>query len=361
MVTYDARPSSYTQMTTMAEWEAFLQACGIFDGIDGTTSFVPSLDTGGRNAVVSAGSCVIKGQLWRADAPVSTAIPAASAQNRVDMLVLQLNRAASTSPAILQPVVVAGASGSTNPPALTQNASGIWQIPVATWTSTSAGALTGLTDIRQLSGRTVVSMTSTYHPSPVHPRLGFEVDSGKVLFWNGTTWSSPQLITQTDPTDLTNNNLGGPQRISAIYNIPANDMKAGTVFEIDVPWTCQMQGQTLQLGLSVDGAAAFAVSETIGAAIVTPGVGLNGWTKVSVQCQSSGAGGTALLACYGMVRQNASNVLFSNSAVMCARPQDAAAFDTTVAHNIRINTLWGGSAAGQTVTGYGSKCVRLGP
>jgi len=81
---------------------------------------------------------------------VSTPIPVASAQNRIDRLVLRLNRGASTSPTVVQPVVITGTpSGSPIEPPLVQTPTGLYDIPVCSWTSTSAGALTGLVDERQ--------------------------------------------------------------------------------------------------------------------------------------------------------------------------------------------------------------------
>jgi hypothetical protein len=118
----------------------------------------PSLDTGGRNAVIQSGNCIIKGQLWRCDAAVSTPIPAASAQNRIDRLVIQYNRAATTSPTVIQLVVITGTPGSSpSEPPLTQTPTGLFQIPICSWTSASSGALTGLLDERQFS-------VDTWHP-----------------------------------------------------------------------------------------------------------------------------------------------------------------------------------------------------
>ncbi len=153
MVTYDARPSAFTQLTATADWESLMAAAGVRDGVDQTSSLVPTLDTSGRNAVIAAGNCVIKGMLWRCDAPVNTAIPAASASNRIDRLVLRMNRGASTSPTVIQPVVITGTpSGSPTEPPLVQTPSGIWDIPISSWTSASNGTLTGLLDERQYTG-----------------------------------------------------------------------------------------------------------------------------------------------------------------------------------------------------------------
>lgn len=153
MVTYDARPSAFTQLTATSDWEYLLAAAGIRDGVDQFSSLTPTLDSSGRNAVIGAGNCVIKGMLWRCDAPVNTAIPAASASNRIDRLVLRLNRGASTSPTVIQPVIITGTpSGSPAEPPLVQTPAGFWDIPISSWTSASNGSISGLLDERQYTG-----------------------------------------------------------------------------------------------------------------------------------------------------------------------------------------------------------------
>lgn len=153
MVTYDARPSAFTQLTATSDWEYLLAAAGVRDGVDQFSSLTPTLDTSGRNAVMGAGNCIIKGMLWRCDAPVSTAIPAASASNRIDRLVLRLNRGASSSPTVIQPTIITGTpSGSPAEPPLTQTPAGVWDIPICSWTSVSNGTLVGLLDERQYTG-----------------------------------------------------------------------------------------------------------------------------------------------------------------------------------------------------------------
>lgn len=150
MVIYDARPSSFTQLSTTSEWEFFHSVLGGKDGVDGPSAFTASFDVPGRNIVVAAGNAVIKGQLWRADASFSTAIPAASAQNRIDRLVLRLNRGATTAPTVIVPTVITGTpSGSPVLPALTRTPTGLWDMPICFWTSASSGALSGLTDNRE--------------------------------------------------------------------------------------------------------------------------------------------------------------------------------------------------------------------
>jgi hypothetical protein len=157
VATFDARPSAFTQLATTGDWEALLSMAAVVSGgaaIDASvgSAMVPSLDTPGRNAVLADGNALIKGQLWRCDASVSVPIPAASAQNRIDRLVLRLTRGAATAATVIVPTVVTGTpSGSPVIPPLVQTTSGIWDYPVSHWTATSAGALTTLVDDRRLT------------------------------------------------------------------------------------------------------------------------------------------------------------------------------------------------------------------
>ncbi len=154
MAVFDARPSAFTQMTTTGEWEYLISAGGINSGVDLSvgSAMNPTLDTPGRNAVIADGIVTIKGQLWRCDAPVSTPIPAASAQNRIDRLVLRLTRGATTSATVVTPTVITGTpSGSPVKPPIVQTTTGIYDVPISSWTATSAGALTTLFDERMIA------------------------------------------------------------------------------------------------------------------------------------------------------------------------------------------------------------------
>jgi|SRR5215831_4164960 len=157
MAIIDARPSAFTQLSITSEWEALLSCAGLPEGaVDGQAALghwlTPSLDIPGRNIVIDSGQVVVKGMLWRCDAPVSTPIAAASAQNRIDRLVLRLTRGASTSATVIVPTIIQGTpSGSPAIPAITQTLTGIWDLPVCFWNANSNGTLTNLLDERRFT------------------------------------------------------------------------------------------------------------------------------------------------------------------------------------------------------------------
>lgn len=232
MVTYDARPTTFTPLTTQFEWEKLFEIMGIFDGV-GPVDFTPSPPAGGSISV-GAGTCVIKGQLWRADAAVSTPLPGnpSAGMSRADLLVIQYNRAASSSPAVVQLLIVTGAPAASNPaiPPLTQNpvgtgGTGVWQIPVAQWTVNNAGTISGFKDIRQFCGRTTALMTSVARPNMTYTRLGLETDTGYLLLYdqNVPGWRGIGPKNQILPSGNTVTNVALSPLFSA-FVIPANDV-----------------------------------------------------------------------------------------------------------------------------------------
>jgi hypothetical protein len=173
---------------------------------------------------------------------------------------------------------------------------------------------------------------------------------------DGFAGTFPQV--QSDTGTNTNANQVSATRISAIYTIPAG-VPAGTEYELIVPWSATMESQTLQMGLSLDGSSSFSGSDTIGGAIVGAGVGLLGTIRVRLRIATAGAGGTADVFVDGVVGQSGANALFTNRGSLVGQDRGLS-YDTTISHTMRVNTLWGAAAAGQTVSGFGSRNSRYG-
>lgn len=188
----NAFPTAASTLSTMAQWEKFftgMSADGVIPGV--LNELVPSLNAGARTAVLGTGAAEIRG--FHVDNPsaTSTAIPAADAQNRIDRLVLRLDRTASEADDWIKPFVIEGApSNSPQIPALSQTSGGNYDIPIARWTATSTGSLTGLVDERVFAAASPVEFRSDARPSPTLRRIGFERDTGKVMWANGTAWST---------------------------------------------------------------------------------------------------------------------------------------------------------------------------
>ena len=180
-------------VSTMPEWEAYWVgglggASGVMAGKAGELS--PSINSGSRQVSTATGAAFVRG--FYVENPSSTftaSVPAASAADRVDRLVLRLDRTAVTAADWLKPVIVQGTSGSATPPALQTSETGSYDEPIGRWTTKADGTLAGLVDERRLSGGQFLGFRSTARPPASPPRQGFELDTGKPMYADGTSWN----------------------------------------------------------------------------------------------------------------------------------------------------------------------------
>lgn len=187
-----------TSITTIGEWENYFRALNMSGVIRGIGNELGgSLNSGARTAVLATGAAMLRGFHKPVTAPTGTAIPAASAQNRVDRLVVRLDRAAGTAANFIKPVVIQGTSGSSTPPAMQSSDSGQWDLQICRWTSQADGGLSGLVDERYWSDQ---SFWSWARPPATPHRFGVELDGGIKLMWaHGDAWSP---IGAVDTDDL---------------------------------------------------------------------------------------------------------------------------------------------------------------
>jgi hypothetical protein len=176
-------------MTTAAQWEDVFTA-GLGNGVipGNGSGLAGSLDTAGRNAVIGTGAAIIQAYCKPISAPTSTPIPAPSTQNRIDRLVLRLDRSQTLPANWIVPTVITGAPGaSPQEPPLQQTPTGLFDLPIFSWTSTSAGALVNPVPEQYFIAR-VLSGLSTARPSMSGPGILLESDTGAVAMWNGSGW-----------------------------------------------------------------------------------------------------------------------------------------------------------------------------
>jgi hypothetical protein len=189
-----ARPCSFTQLTLDSEWEDIIKCLGLRSGILGDPSgsaAAASFDVPGRHIVLAPCKVVIQGRLWETDANVSTAIPAASGSDRIDRLVLRLDRAAGSAGAVVQAVVLEGTpSGSPVAPSPSYTSGGTYDVKVASWRSKSDGTLTSLTDERSFFSPGIPVCTSATRPDYFDTDgLAYESDTKSIIAWDGSAWS----------------------------------------------------------------------------------------------------------------------------------------------------------------------------
>jgi hypothetical protein len=182
-----------TLLTTAAQWESFFVAgmggaTGIAQGVG--SGFVGSLNSGTRSAVVATGAAMVRGFYVNGGSSVSTSIPAASTQNRIDRLVLRLDRTASAAGNWILPVVIAGTpSASPQLPALATSLTGAYDTPICHWLSGSNGSLGTIVDDRVFMGQQTLAFKSTGRPPATVIGLGIETDTGKILQSDGSAWN----------------------------------------------------------------------------------------------------------------------------------------------------------------------------
>lgn len=174
----------------------------------------------------------------------------------------------------------------------------------------------------------------------------------------GLTGSLPAVITDTTTPAASNNTVAAA--ITASYTIPANDSKAGTVYEIEVPFNGTAEGQTIQWGVLLDSTSRSGT--TIGSAFFSLGAAFDGHVKARMLVRNTGAAGQVDFSVSGGVgltgtRSSGTN---NNNAYLSA-VQANVAHDTTVSHTLAVYAVFGAAAAGQLVTGHGSVFTRKGP
>lgn len=196
-----AYPTPATALETMAQWESFftgLSLSGVVPGVGSNLS--PSLNSGARTVGTASGAAMVRGFYTNAPSATSHAVPAADSQNRIDRLVLRLDRTAVTAADWVKPEIITGTpSSSPAVPSLTQSDAGDWDLPLCRWTSKSDGTLTGLVDERYVISPSVLVYHSSQKPQPDPPDscFGVEWDTSRPMWFNKTTATWSPLIDDT--------------------------------------------------------------------------------------------------------------------------------------------------------------------
>jgi hypothetical protein len=194
-----------SQLDDTGTWEAFFRPMRA-DGIE--SGMTPSLDTSGRHVVLTAGKAFLRAYAAQITASSNaTSIPAASGQDRVDRLVLRLDRTAVTAATIIVPTVLTGTpAASPQPPALTRSDDHLWDLPVCRWTSKANGSLASLIDEAPRLGGQVLTAASGAQPYPPSGRRLLVSDTQVLASLGGTTWDT---VVYSD-TGWQNLTLNGP-------------------------------------------------------------------------------------------------------------------------------------------------------
>lgn len=149
--------------------------------------------------------------------------------------------------------------------------------------------------------------------------------------------------------------------ITTTYTIPAGDMKAGTVYMIEVPYNGVQESETVTWGISLDGGSPVA-QDGIAASFFANGTAFVGTVRGKLQILTTGATGSIIYHLDGGVGQSGVRTGGGgNNDAYLSAVGTGGTLNTTVSHTLAVTAQFGAIAAGETITGYGSVFTRKGP
>lgn len=182
---FENTDTTETQYSTLFQE---LQDPGVV-GSFGSASLVASANSSSMSVTIAAGLAFARGFVVSSTASEVRAIGAAASTPRIDTVVARFDPANNGASIIVLP----GTPNATpSPPALTQTATGIYDLPLAD-VAVPAGAVTiaagNVTDRRPWVGHRVGVWSTTTRPlAPRLGRLGLNTTRATFEHWNGSTW-----------------------------------------------------------------------------------------------------------------------------------------------------------------------------
>lgn len=211
-----------TTETQFSQWARHIISGGRsgVNGIPGDSNLRVTANSSGMLVFVAAGQAMVRGHYFVSTAEETLTIGAANTNPRIDSIVLKLDP--STNSVVLQ-VVPGTPAVSPVAPTLTQTDSAIFQFKLAdvrvdaSATTIDAGKVT---DARQFM---VDVWTTSTRPTPFLGLVGYNSTSGKVEFYNGTTWAD--ITANLDASSVTS----GAFSTDRIPNLDAAKITSGTI------------------------------------------------------------------------------------------------------------------------------------
>jgi hypothetical protein len=187
----NAVPAPSNNLESLTQWEVLYSALGSGVIPNVGNEFIPSLDSVNRLVLMGTGTALVRGFYTSGSSITSTGAPTASVSPRIDRLVLRLDRTASTAANWIKPVIITGTPGSSpSAPAIQSSlsASGQWDLPICQYRAETNGSLTSLVDERYKLSVPFTVMMSASRPSASPPRIGWEIDTSRLVYSDGTSW-----------------------------------------------------------------------------------------------------------------------------------------------------------------------------
>jgi len=179
-----------TTESQFSEWATNFQETGVQGSPTGTELGI-TVTGSDLNLTIAAGQAFIRGHYYINTSDLVLPVTSAGVNTRIDIVVVELDPEANT----IVTKIVSGEAVSADPvaPTLTQSATGIYQLPIATLTiPTSTVVITAgmLADTRTFMGNRVGIWTTATRPAnpTAYQTLGYNTTIGSHESWNGTAW-----------------------------------------------------------------------------------------------------------------------------------------------------------------------------
>ena len=179
-----------TTESQFSEWATNFQETGVQGSPTGTELGI-TVTGSDLNLTIAAGQAFIRGHYYINTDNLVLAVTSASVNTRIDIVVVELDPEANT----IVTKIVSGEAVSADPvaPTLTQSATGIYQLPIATLTipASTVAITTGmLVDTRTFMGNRVGIWTTATRPTDPtnYQTIGYNTTIESHESWNGTAW-----------------------------------------------------------------------------------------------------------------------------------------------------------------------------
>jgi len=179
-----------TTEAQFSEWATNFQETGVQGSPTGTELGI-TVTGSDLNLTIAAGQAFIRGHYYINTDDLVLAVTSAGTNTRIDIVVVELDPTANT----IVTKIVEGTAVASSPtaPTLTQSATGIYQLPIATLTiPTSTVVITAgmLVDTRTFMGNRIGIWTTATRPAnpTAYQTLGYNTTIEAHESWNGTAW-----------------------------------------------------------------------------------------------------------------------------------------------------------------------------
>jgi len=179
-----------TTESQFSEWATNFQETGLQGSPDGSELGI-TVTGSDLNLTIAAGQAFIRGHYYINTSDLVLAVTSAGTNTRIDIVVVELDPEANT----IVTKIVSGEAVSADPvaPTLTQSATGIYQLPIATLTiPASTVVITSgmLADTRTFMGNRIGIWTTDTRPAnpTAYQTLGYNTTIEAHESWNGTAW-----------------------------------------------------------------------------------------------------------------------------------------------------------------------------